>query len=325
MRLLPFTFALLTATACVAVGCAATSSSGAADPETTPDAAAGSSSSSGGSSGAGSVDAGDAAPEGAGNCPAPVCNAPPCTAARIAGIQTRTRGLAAFGGALYVASETGGGSVMRSLRRLSNGKLDVLVPALAADGLTADASSLYVVTQVVAGGGTFSQRLEARALATPTESTLLLDKLSNPWNVVVADGGELFFPAARQDSKNDTYDITALPTGGGATRVLVKDQYHVLGIAADASDVVFSSGRDLLRVPRSGGNPTKIASTEPLVDVALRGPSVLAIRDREGLFRVPKAGGTEEKLVAGAFYRIAVDGDVVYLGDATGVQCVRLP
>lgn len=324
MRLLPITFALVTATACAAVGCAATSSGGAADPETTPDAAPGSSSSSGGSSGAGANDAGDAAPEAGGNCAAPVCNAPPCTAARIAGIQTRTRALAAFGGALYVASDTGGGSVMRSLHRVSNGKLDVLVPALAADGLTADASSLYTVTQIVVGGGTFSQRLEARALAAPTESTVLLDKQSIPWNVVVANGGELFFPAARQDSKNDTYDITALPAGGGAPRVLVKDQYHVLGLAADATDVVFSSSRDLRRVPRAGGTPTTIVTTEPLVDVALRGASVLAIHDRVGLFRVSKAGGTEEKLVAGAFYRLAVDGDVVYLGDADGVQCIRL-
>lgn len=190
--------------------------------------------------------------------------------------------------------------------------------------MAADASSLFFVTQVVAGGGAFSQRIESRSLAAPAQATTLLDKQSVPWNAIVADGGELYFAAARSDSRNDTYDIAALPTNGGTPRVLVKDQYHVLGIAADATDVVFSSDRDLLRVPRSGGTPSKIVASSLLNDVALRGTSVLTIHDREGLFRVPKSGGVEEKLLAGAFHRLAVERETVCLADASGVQCVCL-
>jgi hypothetical protein len=263
-----------------------------------------------------------------GGCDAPVCTSAPCTASRVADLKIRTQSIAADGDDLFVLSyvqDSAGTIRSRPFRKIGpTGDVEILSPDLVYNSIGVSGGNVYGATLSVAGGGSFAQKIEERSLASVGSAKTLVDKQGLTWGVVSVAGGEVFFGASSASSSFDTSSLTAVGVGGGATRVLAKDQYHVVGLAADATDVVFSSGNDLMRVARAGGTPVKVLSTSQINDIALRNDDVFFVLANGGLHRIGKAGGADEKLVDGAIHGVAVKGDTIYFGDSTGVQCIRL-
>ena len=108
-----------------------------------------------------------------------------------------------------------------------------------------------------------------------------------------------------------------------AGRSLASEQDGPLGIAIDASNVYWTNGASVMKVPKSGGTPTKLASTQGAVTLAVEGDSVYwtetASEVCSAVVKVPVDGGQTTTLslgprVLGVLGALAVDSTGVYWG-----------
>jgi hypothetical protein len=91
----------------------------------------------------------------------------------------------------------------------------------------------------------------------------------------------------------------------------------------DTTDYVFSEGTQLLRLPLSAipGTATPLvtlAAGEQVADLRL-GTTHVWWATQTGLYRAPRSGGAPERIRAGAFTRLELSGDEVWVGGATGL------
>ena len=109
-----------------------------------------------------------------------------------------------------------------------------------------------------------------------------------------------------------TGEVLAVPKSGGPPRVLVAGARDPAWVATDGKDVFWADGAEIFRVGREGGSPARILAGETCRSLAVDETHVYCLG--EGIVRVPKAGGTLERLARKDAYEhaLALDATHVY-------------
>ncbi len=128
-------------------------------------------------------------------------------------------------------------------------------------------------------------------------------------------------------------DAGSVTSGVGAIIATGSDLYYTIWVLPVVSpglaDVYFDAS--LLRVPKSGGQPTLIASGALFLDWALTPTSLIVGENTSSgsdvILSVPLAGGPPTTVLTcndGLASGFATDGTYVYFGDSSGVEAVPL-
>lgn len=152
--------------------------------------------------------------------------------------------------------------------------------------------------------------------------------------VVASDGTTIFFTESGLSPSSTSAGLRSVPVNGGSIRTLTNGT-GVVGVTLVGSDVYFANlnfttGGELLKMPKSGGTPTSLAKG---LDVATH---LAVVADRLYYFNsddvwsieyIPIAGGTRHEVVGNndlLVEEFAIDDCGVYYVDGQGTL-IRTP